>query len=59
MAADPKLLSLSRYDDAIGAEAFVHMIFYDDAGRIAEAGSKPWTAAFFPAPTERSMESPT
>lgn len=39
MADDPKLLSLTRYDDAIGAEAFVHLMFYDDAGEIAEAAS--------------------
>ena len=39
MEADPKPHSLSRYDDAIGAEAFVHLVFYDDAGEIAEAAS--------------------
>lgn len=58
MAADRKLLSSPRYDDAIGAEALVHMVFYDDAGRIAEAGSKPQAAASFPAQTELSVESP-
>ena len=58
MTAEPKLLSSSRYDDAIGAEAFVHMLFYDNAGRIAEAGRKPQAAAFFPASTELSTDSP-
>ena len=39
MDADPKPLSVPRYDDAIGAEAYVHLVFHDDAGEIAEAAS--------------------
>jgi hypothetical protein len=59
MTAERKLLASFRYEDAIGAEALVHVLFYGDAGRIAEAASNSPFPAPSPAPVDPSVENPT